>query len=274
MRHGDRLLLLGHARSGSSNLYQILQAHPDLNILEEPFNERYVTWKPGNEDFRSRVRDVASLDVVLADIFIRFNGLKLLEYQLPDDLLEPLVKRADLSVVFIRRRNLLQAVVSGLIAEQTGLWKIWDMTRPLASYYSGLEPLDLDVIWERIRWLSEHLAACEEMLDGRADGRSWGVLYEDLYFSPPSEQAGRLDSLWEFLGLERLDPGALDYYLRPERTKLNSAATYASVPNIQEVNKKCGSDAFGWLFEQRPSGSRGPPVEAGRSALRIPHGED
>ncbi len=41
------------------------------------------------------------------------------------ELLARLLSRTDLHVVFLRRRNLLEAAVSSFIAEQTGLWSAW-----------------------------------------------------------------------------------------------------------------------------------------------------
>jgi len=46
MDTNQRLLLITHPRSGSSSLYQILQLHPALNMLEEPFNEAFTNWSP------------------------------------------------------------------------------------------------------------------------------------------------------------------------------------------------------------------------------------
>jgi hypothetical protein len=89
----ERLILLSWPRCGSSSLWKILQAHPDLDLFpHEPFNESFVDWSPGNPDCLSRVRDAATLDSVLAE----------------------------------RRRNLLQIAVSDRIAKQTKLWNRWN----------------------------------------------------------------------------------------------------------------------------------------------------
>ena len=82
MKPGERVLLFAHPRSGSSNLYRILQLHPALEILEEPFNEDFVNWQPENKDYLGWIRDVESLDEQLAEIFTRFNGVKVLRPEL------------------------------------------------------------------------------------------------------------------------------------------------------------------------------------------------
>lgn len=258
----DRVLLLAHPRSGSSNLYQILQAHPELDILEEPFNENYTSWRADNKDYRAMVKDVASLDTTLGEILEHWNGLKVLDYQLAEEWLEHLVARDDFRVVSIRRRNLLQAAVSGLIAEHTTLWKVWDAERPIDSYYQGFEPFDLDLVRRRMDLIADSHALYER-LRRRCEGRWWSVVYEDLFFAAVREQETVLSSLWEFLGLDPVPVEELDYYLRPERTKMNSPATYRLVPNIEEVETMCGSDERGWLFTESPAGV---PVELGDGA--------
>jgi len=249
MKPGERVLLFAHPRSGSSNIYQILQLHPALEILEEPFNEGFLSWQPESKDYLSLVRDIPSLDEQLADMFARYNGVKVASYQLDDALNEHLLLRPDFRVVFVRRRNLLQAVVSSSIANQTHLWKVWDMTRPLESYYEGLQPLDPDEIRFHVGWLAWNLPLCESILDRRTDGRAFKIVYEEFFLAPPQEQAEVVEALWRFLDLEPIPAAELEYYLRPERTKLNSPATYRFVPNAQEINDVCGSNEHGWLFE-------------------------
>ena len=45
-----KLVLFAHARSGSSTLLRILQLHPALHIVEEPFHDQYATWNPGEKN--------------------------------------------------------------------------------------------------------------------------------------------------------------------------------------------------------------------------------
>src|SRR5215510_4646494 len=90
-----RVIFLAHPRSGSSSLYQILQLHPVLNILEEPFNENFPNWNPLHKNYREQVHDIPSLDAQLADIFTHHNGIKILDYQLPDYLMLHLLQSHD-----------------------------------------------------------------------------------------------------------------------------------------------------------------------------------
>lgn len=93
MQINQRVILFAHPRSGSSSLFQILQLHPQLHLLEEPFNESFVEWNPTNKDYLSHIHDIPSLDAQLADIFATYNGLKMLDYQLSDDLITYILKK-------------------------------------------------------------------------------------------------------------------------------------------------------------------------------------
>ncbi len=245
----NHLVLFAHPRSGSSSLYQILALHPDLRILEEPFNEHYADWDPQNIDYRSLVHDTPSLDTQLAQIFTNYNGIKLLDYQLPDPVNVHLLQRSDCTIIFLRRRNLLQAVVSVLIAHQTGLWKKWDMTKPIAEYYRQIQPLDIPDIQRRVRELKQHLNYLEAVLDQRINNAVVKLTYEDLFFAPLAQQHAQIAALWQVLALPPLAPERYQYYLQPEAVKINSTPTYAWLSNAHTINHQCGNDVTGWLYE-------------------------
>ena len=249
MNRDVRVIFFAHPRSGSSSLYQILQLNPELNILEEPFNENFMQWNGSNKNYRELIHDIPSLDVQVAEIFTAYNGIKMLDYQLPDPLALHLLQHPDYKVIFLRRRNLLQAVVSVLIAEQTRLWKRWEMTKPLEEYYRNLQPLDIQDVQRRVTALKDHLDFFESVIDARAKDDVMKLTYEDLFFSEISQQHQRITAIWHLLGIEPLALERYEYYLRPESVKINSAATYALLPNAREIQESCGNVLTGWLFE-------------------------
>lgn len=248
LRTDEKLLLLSHPRSGSSNLYEVLAMHPALRICNEPFNEDRVSWGPGYRDYCARLGDWTSLETVLDEIFRSFDGLKLQSYQLPARWVVQLVGRPDFRTLFIRRRNVLQAVVSVLIAEQTQLWHRWDTDRPIESYYRDLRPLDCAEVRTRVRDLAEEVERLEAVVEQRAEGRTHSLLYEDLFFSEPAQTRRMVEDIWSFCGVEPIAFDRIDYFLRPERSKLNSSDTYRLLPNALEIEDECGSDATGHLF--------------------------
>ena len=260
-----KIVLLSEPRTGSTNLFRILEAHPELDLLGEPFNENFVKWQPGNEDYRKGVHDAESLDATVDRIFARYDGFKLAGYQLygdevgglprsiEEDLVGHLLHRPEIKIIFLRRLNVLQSVVSNLISGQTGVWQKWDLTGPVEALYSDLSPMDEADVRRRVAWIATHVDRCESILKARGEDCWHKIVYEDFYFAEPGVQAEQLRALWTFLGVEPIDPSEVEYYLRPSATKLNSPDTYALVPNIRQVNDECGSDAHGWLFAP-PSG--------------------
>jgi hypothetical protein len=243
-----RLIFFAHPRSGSSSLFQILQLHPALHLLEEPFNENFTRWSCDNPNYRDQIHDRASLDAQLAAIFARYNGLKVLDYQLPDDLIVHLLHQPDTHVLFLRRRNLLQTMVSNLIAEQTQLWKKWDMTQPFEDYYRNLQPLDIDDVQRRVVELHQHLEFCEAVIDARLGVAGLKLVYEELYFASAKQRNQQIAELWRWLGLAPLEAEQIQYYLDPAEVKLNSATTYAWLPNAREIEQRCGNAVTGWLY--------------------------
>ena len=248
MNRNDRVILFAHPRSGSSSLYQILQLHPDLDILEEPFNEHFTEWYPNNKNYRSLIFDIPSLDVQLADIFLAYQGVKVLDYQLPDDLAIHLLRRSDCKIIFLRRQNLLQSVVSVLIAEQAHLWKKWEMVKPLEEYYRNLQPLDVADIQQRIRYLKDHLDFFEGILDTRSAREAIKLTYEELYFASATHRERLMDDIWKLLEVMPLAQESYQNYFQPETAKINSAETYSFIPNAEEIQQFCGNDETGWLY--------------------------
>jgi LPS sulfotransferase NodH len=242
-----RLVLAAHARSGSNSLVEILNLAPDVSMLNEPFNENFTRWSPENPNYRDRVVDTTSLDAVMNEIFASWTGIKTLGYQLDLCLLEHLVLRPDVHVVFLRRRNLLETVVSNLIALQTNLWKTWDATGPIEDRYRALDALPIEDVRVMLRWTRERLDETEAILDQRTDGRAFKVVYEDLYLATSSSQHALLRQLWAFLDLTPPTDERLNYYLDPASVQMAAAATYGRLPNAAAINDACGSDEAGWL---------------------------
>ena len=244
-----RIVFFAHPRSGSSSLYQILQLHPELNILEEPFNENFTRWNPHHKNYRELIHDTTSLDAQLMDIFATYNGVKVLDYQLPNELAVHLLQHRGYKIIFLRRKNLLQSVVSVLIAEQTRLWKKWEMNKPLADYYRDLHALDVRAIQQRVKDLKQHLEFFESVIAALPTGKAIKVVYEDFYFAPAIQRNAQIDAIWNFLGIKPLASEQLQYYLEPEKVKINSAATYSFLPNASDIQQLCGNDMTGWLYE-------------------------
>jgi len=95
----------------------------------------------------------------LSKIFRRYNGIKTLSYQLPEKVYERLLARDDTKVIFLSRRNSLQAVVSCFIARQTNVWQRSDLEKGGSHQVAQLEPVPVDQLRETLNYYCELDAA-------------------------------------------------------------------------------------------------------------------
>jgi hypothetical protein len=136
-----------------------------------------------------------------------------------------------------------------LIAEQTHLWKKWEMTKPLEEYYRNLQPLDIAEIQGRIRYLKDHLDFFEGVVDNCSKGKAIKLTYEELYFASSERRNQLMDDIWKLLEITPLAPESYQNYFQPETAKINSVQTYSFLPNAEEIQRKFGSNETGWLYE-------------------------
>lgn len=245
-----KFVLFAHPRSGSSNLYEALQLHPDLDILEEPFNEGFNRWRPDEPNYLSLVKDEVSLDEQLASIFSRYNGIKALNYQLPQTLYRRMLVHSATHVIFLRRRNLLRSEVSGQLAKYSGLWKKWEQQKAFDELYKGLPSLPVDVLHQRVRDLREQLDRYQEMIASRDPASVINLVYEDFYYSSAQYRRDTFARILKFLGVAPFWDDKVSFFLEPETGRINSDDTYRYIPNAREIDLACGCADTGWLFER------------------------
>ncbi len=254
MSDSERVVLLAWPRSGSSSLWQIMRSHPQLHLMEdEPFNEYFASWAPGNPDYLARI-EAESFDLVLSELLAEYHGIKILTYQLDEEQLTSLIGRRDVKIVYISRSNLLQTAVSDRVAKHTKIWNRWDLNagESLERRYDALPSLDLDDLRTYIDDLVTHRAWVESLLDRRGDAGTVRLHYEDLYFATRERQHAQLAEVWRLLDVAPIDTSTVDYYLDPRTAKLAAANTYGRLPNAVEIDAALGADDTGRLFPLVP----------------------
>lgn len=256
MRRDKRVVLLSWPRTGSSSLWRILGAHPALTLMEdEPFNESITEWSPANPDYLSRIASgVGAFLPVLDELFRLYDGVKILDYQLDPEQVTALVTRADLRVIYLSRRNLLQTAVSDRIAKQVRVWNRWDVGpgEDVSDRYRSLQPLDIDDLRVYITTLRAHLAWIDTVLNQRLDPPVFRICYEDLFLAAPDRQHEILEALWAFLELEPVNHAALVGYLEHRNARLAGPETYRHLPNAGQINDLLGSQETGYLPRYTP----------------------
>ncbi len=78
--------------------------------------------------------------------------------------------------------------------------------------------------------------------DRTTNGRTHRLVYEELFFAEPAEQNRASGALRSFFGIDTVTSDRTDSFVRPERSKLNSPATYRLLPNADEIEHVYRSD--------------------------------
>ena len=243
-----RTLLFAHPRTGSSSLNLALNAHPRLNLAEDPFWHGYGAYHPGEKNYVDEVKDVPSLERALEELFARYNGLKVLDYQLDEKIFDHLLRKPEFKVIFLQRRNLLRAEVSCHIAEQTKVWNMMDMNEERQRIYRNLAPIPPDALASSLEYAADLVRHYTKTLRSRPAGTYIEVFYEDLYAGDLKANRAAVCRIFDFLGLDMPQSEVIDHHLDPSRSRINSQSTYQLVPNARQLNEKFGNERTGWLF--------------------------
>jgi hypothetical protein len=175
--------------------------------------------------------------------------MKVLDYQLSEELYQYLLMQPRYKVIRLRRRNLLRTIVSGFIAEQNGIWQSSELKSSRTEACASLQPIPLEEFrkhFEYISFLQRHYA---EVVERKPSSDRLFLDYEDLYTDNLSQNRSTLQRVFHFLGLELPDSPELNHHLDPTHARINNSDTYALLPNANEIERQFGSDQTGWLFK-------------------------
>ena len=191
-----------------------------------------------------------SLDAAMEELFRKYNGMKVLSYQLKAENFKHLLYRPNCKVIFLWRANYLKSVVSILIAEQTHVWQKKDFNKVIGTY-NQLKPLKtegIDGIGNRVKRIREEIQYWDRVVSQKPEGSYYKVTYEDLYCNGVGQGAARVKDIFAFLGLEVPETDEFVKFLEPQNEQINTVETYEKVPNIREINDRFGSIENGYLF--------------------------
>lgn len=247
-------------RCGSTAIHRGLNSHSGINCLYEPdfsnadWNEEAVraeinrirceysgikhVWDPSGFPFVStHISSIAGLDSNY-DRVLNLNSMLL---SLPAK-----------KVLFLRRRNQLERILSDLLGQQTDLWgpafpdaRIAEGLDETKKYQDELkakrvQPVSLEVI----EWYLNNIPTLEDELRRRVPEEDCLDLFYEEIFGPEVGLDRRLaiyQRILDFLGL----PTAPSYWDRPTvmelfhpKAKLNDASTLGRIPNLAEVRER------------------------------------
>ncbi|MDR9402987.1 MAG: tetratricopeptide repeat protein [Halothece sp. Uz-M2-17] len=266
----SHFMIFALARTGSSTLLKLLNAHPEINLKVEPFHqdlgipfqERYIhgfekdltlgfdPTRSGKSQHWIAPYPLPILDHIVAEIHQNHNGIKHLDYSISFDQNLHLLVNAYDKVIFLNRKNQLKRIVSLYISLQAGYFQ-GSRDQLFQKTYHPLDPEQLKghMDWEEKRF--ERYRTILQKL-----GRNvFELYYEDLFDSKLTLTAKmeKLNEIYRYLGLNQITEldakNKIETLLDPNTNKFNNESSYRLIPNIDEIAEKLGSDETGYLFE-------------------------
>lgn len=242
------IVLFGHPRSGSNTLMKIINLHPKLDLLSQPFNETRHVYAKDERNYRKEVQTIEDLDRILNEIDSQYNGFKTFSFQLPEEFNVYLLTKRGYKIIFLNRKNHLKSVVSKFIAEQTKIWTA-DEKEQRQNQPDTLNSIDINAVRGEVEYLKSDYQKYSEILD-RANIQLINILYENLFTELEDDRMKEITRLFQFLELETSPEmeAEIRRLLSPKR-KINDIKTYNLIPNIQEIEQTLGSEESGYLFK-------------------------
>ena len=229
-------IILGHQRSGSQLLQDLLSASPQLRVEGE--------WLGGH--FRTKGE---AFEPILNLIFgrpthtHRHSGCRIFHDHLTESEHQAMAERPGMRVIHLERRNLLRAMVSSAVAQHTGQWSIFPHD-VAASLDERRVTLDIAKTVRKLEYLSSALDTTRAFY---AETPSIQVYYEDLV----SDRGRELQRIGELLGVE-LRPGH-----ETSLEKQNPETMRELVSNIGELETALVGTP--WELMLAPTDPRGRP---------------
>jgi len=254
-----RFIICSLARCGSTTLMRALNCYQDIRCALEPFTPANLGTPYGN------ITKAAALDKAFHELWRDYNGIKHVwhpagwPFNGAAELNHRLLWAENAQIIFLDRRNSLQRVISAEISWQTNVWGRYTEEERRRVRCFDYQPVSLAKVEHQLRTMAAGLAEMRSTLHAFAVNH-FDLWYEDLFGDDVylAERLRLMDRLRAFVGAapERdVRTGfAVAGLLNPETSKLNLAETYRRIPNIEEVERRFGSDENGWLFKE--SGDR------------------
>jgi hypothetical protein len=242
----------GLPRTGSTTFARILNCHPEIHCLVEPFHpNRY-------EGQFNRLALETGMQSVLPLIHQRWNGIKHVWEplsgwpfrnlpQLNDDL-----ALAGGDILFMRRRNFLRRYVSGAISQRLGFWVgtrrefLWRLEHaalvldPPELIRARID-LEISAVNQRVRLLQER------------NIRFHSIFYEDFFVAECEEQFSQINAVFKFVGAVPLARTLFDTeaakFLNRQNYQWANDDIYRRISGIAEIESYVASAERGYLFE-------------------------
>ena len=251
---GNYFIVDGLPRTGSTTLARLLNCHPDIACLVEPFHPRRYE----GHFYRMSVQS-GSVHPALTLIRYRWNGLK--HVWLPDTgfpfsqepHLNDEIVLSGARVVFAQRRNFLKRYISSVLSRSINFWIGTKQQFSMLLANTPVPELDPKVLRKALQ-LERDVVERRTTLLQRNGVPYFSFFYEDFYGAQVGrEQQFRIfNELLSFLGFSALTADVFSAgcaeYLDETKYQWCSPDVYRLIPGIMKIEQEVGSEQNGWLF--------------------------
>lgn len=230
----SKFIIFADARSGSTSLSKLLDSSENVKLCMEPFHPDYSKWNPGEKNYNQSITSSEKMGKVLDEIFEKFNAMKVLSYQFPSNIYLAMLKRKDLKILFLRRKNNALGALSSLIAHQTSMWHKKDMDE---KSYENLKPIDIPEMKKMVDYMNELNEKYESFLKKYRSNDYLPLLYENLYSENDESNRKTILEICEFLNISLPPENIIERYMKPSNSKQNQNNLYKQVPNYKQIQE-------------------------------------
>lgn len=234
-----KILIYGHARSGTTVLTGIVHSHQDL------IGASYEPFKNGlNNGYWKIKDDPVIFPKALDEVYQEVDVIKCLMNEIPEINMPCLMQRPD-KVILTYRRNMLRTVVSAHLARETN---VWQARKADENYGDNFPSLDIGHLKWLMRFYRRGTKLARSVLSMHNVDHC-ELCYEDFFLS--NDWKAQIKGLYDFLGVDMptksRNLGHLEWLMTKHR--LNSERTYLKIPNVYEIERELGNRENGWLLE-------------------------
>lgn len=241
-------------RTGSTTLARLLDCHPDIRCLVEPFHPRRY-----NGQYHKMAIQARSVRLPLNLIWHRWNGIKHVwvgstgfPFPKNPELNDEIVLAAS-RVIFLERRNLLRRYVSNVISRQLDFWIGTQHEFRARLEQAQLRELDPEIA--RKEMMKDRAVMADRLTLIQSNNIPYmQVAYEDLFGEDTSlaQQCEIVSNILAFLGYRNGCNHSLISSWTPllDRNMYQwaSAEVYHLIPGIERLEREVGGSEFGSLI--------------------------
>ena len=144
-----------------------------------------------------------------------------------------MLSRPEYKIIFLRRKNLLDAAISNAVGHQTKKWHKHDYN----SAPFNLKPIKIKELKDWIAYVGGLGDTYQKFLEKNRNNDFMLIYYEDLYSEEFNKNKANLKNICDYLQIGLPKNEAIIKFMTPANTKINYQNVYKNIPNYDEVVK-------------------------------------